>query len=91
MKVNSMKIQAIYDNGGETFDRFTVYYDEMERGYHTGRGMSEHPCHPQGFGQCISGALGEHNGTLIQFAALPIDGQKLVNQDMDNLPLTEKR
>ena len=76
-------IKAIYDNGGETFDRFTVYYDEMERGYYNGRGMSEHPFHPQGFGQCIAGAIGKHNGKRIQFDELPEDCQKLIKSDLE--------
>ena len=78
-----MKIKAIYDNGGETFDRFTVYYTERERnGFYTGRGMSQHPCHPQGFGQCVSGQLGKHNGKRIKFEELPTDCRKLVKSDL---------
>ena len=77
-----MKIIAIYDNGGLTFDRFTVYYDEQERGLFSGRGMSEHPSHPQGFGQCISGLLGAHNGALITFDDLPPDCQACVTNDL---------
>ena len=78
-----MKIKAIYDNGGETFDRFTVYYTERERnGFYMGRGMSEHPCHPQGFGQCVSGQLGKHNGKRIKFDELPTDCRKLIKSDL---------
>ena len=80
---NQMNIKAIYDNGGKTFDRFTVYYDEMERGFYTGRGMSAKPFHPQGFGQFITGALGKHNGKRITFDSLPEDCQKLVKQDLN--------
>lgn len=45
----------VYDNGGETFDRYTVVYTGRYRrnprdGYQY-VGMSEHPFHPQGFGQ----------------------------------------
>tara|TARA_R110002096_G_C14500478_1_gene715332 strand:- start:102 stop:344 length:243 start_codon:yes stop_codon:yes gene_type:complete len=78
-----MKIKAIYDNGGETFDRFTVYYTERERnGFYTGRGMSEYPCRPDGFGQCVSGQLGKHNGKRIKFEELPTDCRKLVKSDL---------
>jgi len=78
-----MKIKAIYDNGGETFDRFTVYYTERERnGFYRGRGMSEHPYHPQGFGQCVSGQLGKHNGKRIKFDELPTDCRKLIKSDL---------
>jgi hypothetical protein len=43
----------IYDNGGKTFDRYTVVFT----GRYKGRdgcdylGMSDNPMHPQGFGQ----------------------------------------
>jgi hypothetical protein len=44
-----------YDNGGETFDRFTVVFSGRYRHLTGGEfwhvGMSEHPFHPQGFGQ----------------------------------------
>lgn len=78
-----MKIKAIYDNGGKTIDRFTVYYDEKERnGYYSGRGMSESPFHPQGFGQCCTGQLGRHNGKRIALEALPFDCQAAISQDL---------
>lgn len=44
-----------YDNGGETFDRYTVVYTgrytHKTARQHWGVGMSTHPFHPQGFGQ----------------------------------------
>jgi hypothetical protein len=48
-------VLAIYDNGGKTFDRYTVFYKPVEplenlRGWIGYRGMSEHPSSPQGFG-----------------------------------------
>lgn len=48
-------VLAIYDNGGKTFDRYTVFYKPTEpqdytRGYIGYRGMSESPSSPQGFG-----------------------------------------
>lgn len=48
-------VLAIYDNGGATFDRYTVFYKPLERqdyahGYIGYRGMSESPASPQGFG-----------------------------------------
>lgn len=48
-------VLAIYDNGGKTFDRYTVYYKPVVD-WGTGstwidyRAMSEDPCSPQGFG-----------------------------------------
>jgi hypothetical protein len=82
-----MKVIAIYDNGGESFDRYTVYFDSVERiviktKLYTCLGMSEHPFDPQGFGQHSSGTLGKHNGKRITFNQLPPDCQKLVKQEL---------
>lgn len=48
-------VLAIFDNGGKTFDRYTVIYREVITGSRGEpwlgyRGMSEHPFDPQGFG-----------------------------------------
>ncbi len=48
-------VLAIYDNGGATFDRYTVFYKPLVPiNYHDGwigyRGMSEDPYAPNGFG-----------------------------------------
>ena len=74
----------IYDNGGETLDRYTaVYLDEPEYqpGTFASRGMSEQPFHPQGFGQCCIAMPGKHLGKRIKFEQLPKDCQKLILQD----------
>jgi hypothetical protein len=74
----------IYDNGGKSFDRYTaVYTDQKERsGLFTCLGMSEHPFHPQGFGQHSTAQLGRHLGKRIEFSELPADCQKAVLQDI---------
>ena len=58
-------VLAIYDNGADhAFDRWDVFYAETETD-HRGdvwiayRGMSEDPCHPQGFG--IGDAMRAHD------------------------------
>jgi len=80
-------IKAIYDNGGKTIDRYTVYYDNPKDWGITAQiypcvGMSAAPFHPQGFGQHSEGMLGKHNGKRIKFEELPEDCQKLVKQDL---------
>lgn len=45
MKVNDKTIY-VFDNEGETFDRFTIIFSDGDI-----CGASEHPFHPQGFGQ----------------------------------------
>jgi hypothetical protein len=85
-----MKIHSIWDNGGESFDRYTVYYKgrgSLEtvdgKRYRMGRGMSNHPSHPQGFGQHVWGLPGIHNGRRITFDQLPTDCQDLVKYDLE--------
>lgn len=48
-------VLAIFDNKGQTADRYTVFYSaiyggEGRKGYMWGRGMSEAPASPQGVG-----------------------------------------
>ena len=74
-----------YDNGGKTFDRYTVIYmndPEYKPGTFSCVGMSEHPFHAQGFGQHSSAMPGRHLGRRIKFEELPPDCQKLVKQDL---------
>jgi len=84
-----------YDNGGETFDRYTVVYTGRYR-HKTGGvfwyvGMSSNPFHPQGFG--IHGELYSqidrptygHLGKKIKFENLPENCQKLVLSDYADL------
>ena len=83
----------IFDNGGKTFDRYTVIY--LDTPYYEGaflyseniyiyeaRGMSKNPYHPQGFGQMCAAQLGPHLGSEIGFDDLPEDCQRLVRSDL---------
>lgn len=75
----------LYDTGDNVYDRFTcVYMDEPEsrNDLFCSVGMSEHPFHPQGFGQHGSAAVGSHLGKRIRFTDLPTDCQKLVARDL---------
>lgn len=75
---------SIYDNGDKTFDRFSVIYtnEPESKGLFACRAMSEHPFHPQGFGQMCSALPGRHLGKKIVFSELPADCQKLVLSDL---------
>lgn len=89
-----------YDNGGKTFDRYTVVfsgrYTRKTAGEFWYVGMSEHPFHPQGFGQHgarrpsparedgqwhIDRPKYAHLGKKIRFADLPPDCRKLIDGD----------
>lgn len=58
----------IYDNGGESYDRYTCLFTGHYKGRYRGkveyRAMSEYPFHPQGFGQWGEGssAMDAHTG-----------------------------
>jgi hypothetical protein len=81
--VNGQRIRC-YDNGGASFDRYTVVYmdaPENKPGTFQCVGMSERPFHPQGFGQHSSAMLGGHLGRRVRFADLPDDCRQVVEQD----------
>src|SRR5574337_1921229 len=77
----------VYDNGGKTFDRYTVVFTGRYRHKTGGEfwhiGASEHPFHPQGFGQHgfsreqIDYPTYGHLGKKIRFQDLPPDVQKV--------------
>jgi len=73
----------IYDNGGETCDRYTIYY--RRNGWQPWQhyiAASGAPFHPQGFGQHGESAPFDrradmqHLGSPVRFAKLPADVQK---------------
>lgn len=74
----------IYDNGGKTADRYTIIpprnagatYRERASGLWMAAGSSEHPQHPQGFGQHTSAMPGSHLGRRIRWDDLPEDVQR---------------
>jgi len=77
-----------YDDGGESFDRYTVVFTRLNlgRGWQFYLAMSSHPFSPQGFGQHGEGARIDtptyrHLGKKVTFSALPEDCQKCVMQD----------
>ena len=78
-----------YDNGGESFDRFTVVYtgNYAKRKGCDYVGMSEHPFRPQGFGQhgwdreVIDRPAYSHLGRKVTFQDLPEDCKRLVLND----------
>ena len=75
----------IYDNGGETIDRYTVVIDYPD-GSQSWLGASEAPFHPQGFGQHIGdegsgNQEGEHLGKRVKFAEVPEPVQRFIEGD----------
>lgn len=71
-------IHSIYDNGGETCDRYTVYLAGTEDNNARGNDpmmecltLSEKPNHPQGCNMFAQGVPGGHNGKQMELAELP--------------------
>lgn len=83
-----------YDNGGKTFDRYTILpprwaraeWQESRSGesilWHA-LGASEHPFHPQGFGQHTRAVAGPHLGARTPFGQLPADVQRFARDAFD--------
>ena len=75
----------IYDNGGETFDRFTVVYLSIPDGpnnepMYLGMGND-----PRGFAQHGYCNPGNHLGALIRFDDLPDACQRLVERELNEI------
>lgn len=89
------KMVRIYDNGGETCDRYTVVFTGRYRRLTGGEfwvlGMSGAPYHPQGFCQHsfynhqIDVPRYGHLGKKIKFTDLPKDCQRAVLEDYEYL------
>jgi hypothetical protein len=68
----------IYDNGGKTYDRYTLINSDNEV-----FGFNEDPFHPQGFGQFSGnwqGGSTRHLGKKITAASLPAKARQYVKQ-----------
>lgn len=98
MPNNCPKWVRCYDNGGESFDRYTVVFTKKaliavdKTRYFLYVGMSANPFHSQGFGQHgesnwnpIDRPTYGHLGKKISFTQLPDDCKKLVISDYKDL------
>lgn len=85
--MKTLKYVRVYDNGGATFDRYTVVFTRIGhkhgmRGRSYYLGMSANPFHPQGYGMhgendgAIDRPTYSHLGKRIRFADLPVDCQR---------------
>jgi hypothetical protein len=75
----------VYDNGGETQDRYTIFHPNAHKeGLKTKKpvealAMDKSPTHPQGFSQMTSAQVGKHLGKKIKFSSLSDDLQKHIH------------
>ena len=74
----------VYDNGGETVDRYTVCFVNIpeSRGTVYALAADNAPYHPQGFGQHVNATPGRHLGALISAATLPRDVLKFIASEL---------
>jgi hypothetical protein len=79
-----MKKIKCYDNGGDSYDRYTIVYldDKQKDNMYGCVGCSDNPFHPLGFGQHGICMDGNHLGKPIRFSDLPDAVQTLVNHDL---------
>lgn len=81
------KYVRVYDNGGESIDRYTVVFSQLRTGWCYYLAMNGAPFHPQGFCQSGEAPLAidyptyGHLGKKITFDALPEACQRAVMQD----------
>ena len=82
------KVCRIFDNGGLSFDRYTIAFKGFR---YNGRmvypyfAASEKPFHPQGLGQYGESTLfltGKHLGKRVDFADIPEQVKKLILQSI---------
>lgn len=90
-----MKTETLrcYDNGGKTYDRFTILPPRWESDdwkHRTRDGLlwqgiasCETPFHPMGFGMHIEAAAGSHLGKRVPFESLPADVRQFARQAFD--------
>ena len=62
-----MEIAKVFDNGGQTFDRYTIIFKEHSEAL----GLSNNCDSSQGFSQFGVAIEGRHLGRQISFADLP--------------------
>ena len=70
-------VTSIYDNEGDTLDRYTVFTDQREGDYWEALAIGNDP---RGFSQFTTGQKGAHLGKLITFDDLP----ELIQQHIIN-------
>lgn len=77
-----MKILNCYDNQGETFDRYTIVFNEIATNDNLLMmlGLSCNPNSAQGFSQWTHGHDGPHLGIKIKFNKLPDHIKKHIKQ-----------
>jgi hypothetical protein len=72
---------TVFDNGGQSFDRYTVFFDD---GFGTALGIGETGNVPNGFCQSVDAQPGEHLGEQVPYDSLPEPVKKAVQAEWEN-------
>lgn len=83
ISAKALKTLKVYDNGGETADRYSVWMRNYPDGGWDVLGLSADPFWPQGFNQFGGNYPKPSHGPkdkLVKFASLPKDVQKAIRQ-----------
>ena len=77
-----MKISSIWDNKGESYDRYTVIFENIDRELELNHclSVSSDPDSIQGYSNFSYGLAGDHLGERVTFEALPEDIQKHIGR-----------
>jgi len=87
-----MNIYKIYDNGGETVDRYTILLGHHNFGCAgASLAVSDDPAHPtHGFSQWGEATDGEHLGKEIKFEDLPKNVQEHITERLKEEETSEE-
>lgn len=69
-------ILSVFDDGGKSFDRYTIVLKEKEHGKWVCLGLSINTTSPNGFSQFSNCEVGPHLGKKIKWNALPAHVKK---------------
>lgn len=83
-----MRIKAIYDNGGETLDRYTVVFNSSRIDYRHKEYtlvydclcLSDNPEHPTGVSMWCECNIGKHLGNKVTLKSLPKHIQEYISK-----------
>lgn len=88
-------VLRLYDNGGQSFDRYTIIPPRWAKQYKERSGLfeaigaNERPFSPQGFGMHVSAAPGAHLGKRVKWSDLPEDVQRFALQSFPEFDICQ--
>lgn len=85
-----MDILEIYDNGGDTIDRYTVVFNYFETPESLAcLCLSDNPTHPQGYSMFAYCHVGGHLGKRVKFSDLPENIQNHIDSRSESAKVAD--